>query len=739
MYHILCRTLAIAILWSCANSLPILAQTSDFIRRTDIEVTANNLPLAMPWIGGFNNVQFSDADFDQDGIADLLLFDRSGNSATVLRNSGATQTLPYTEAPHLAQYLPPLHDWVLMRDYNCDNIPDIFTGNSTDGIALYSGYYSNNMLHFSLINNQLQYTNADNTLVPLIVSFADIPDISDIDGDGRVDILTFNPAGGYVFFLRNTSPANNCSALSFELETSCWGQFYESGLESTLTLNMCDDGGRMASSERHPGSTVLTFDMDGDNDREILLGDISFNNLVLGVNGGNAQQAHVTSQDTNFPDYDMPLHLEIFPAPFLVDVDNDGKKDLLVTPNTVAQSEHYRCIWYYKNTGSGSQQTFSFQKDTFLIDQTIDVNRLSYPVFFDHNSDGLLDIVIGNAGYRQPSGGLLGALALYENIGTATQPAYRLITRDYAQVQSQFALPRASLHPTFGDLDGDGDADMLLGDEGGYIHYFKNNPVNGIAQFTLFAEQFQGLDIVQHAAPCLADINNDGLLDLAVGHKNGNIRYFQNTGTTNAPVFTLQNNLWGGIDVRLENSVDGYATPFLIKKDGQWLLFCGAYSGQIRLYNQIENGGNFNLITDNLLPNLANVVQVAPAVADVNANGQWDVVIGNYKGGLYWFEQQYPVNTNLAPAYEKPQSSWVWHIDAQKTPNKLFFHCSKASCTTVDAIWLYDISGKLVAQQPVETMQNGNIAIEVSLPYGVYIAALQQNQTPIQYCKVLVN
>ena len=70
-------------------------------------------------------------------------------------------------------------------------------------------------------------------------------------------------------------------SLQFRRTDRCWGKFTETGITNTLVLsdnpNTCSSGllGRVASS-RHAGSTILTFDEDGDGDKDILLGDVSF-------------------------------------------------------------------------------------------------------------------------------------------------------------------------------------------------------------------------------------------------------------------------------------------------------------------------------------------------------------------------------------------------------------------------------------------------------------------------------
>lgn len=111
----------------------------------------------------------------------------------------------------------------------------------------------------------------------------------------------------------------------------------------------------------------------------------------------------------------------------------------------------------------------------------------------------------------------MGKLALYENTGTVTDPEFTLITRDLAGIS---AFNFTSLVPTFGDLDNDGDKDMLLGESDGFVHFFKNiGPPDGPAQFILFAANYQGIDPGANAAPQLIDITGDELPDLIIGEK----------------------------------------------------------------------------------------------------------------------------------------------------------------------------------------------------------------------------
>ncbi|HRI28074.1 MAG TPA: T9SS type A sorting domain-containing protein [Chitinophagales bacterium] len=742
-----------------------MAAQNPFYRRTDVPVTAGGALLKYPWTGGLNNPQFSEADLNNDGIQDLVIFDRSSETFYTFLNGGTPNQTDYTYAPQYEAFFPALKNWALLTDFDCDGIADLFTGTVSadallgDAIRVFKGQYTaNNELTFSLHNNLLTYLPDNNKVY---VAIYDIPALADVDNDGDLDILSFGPSGGYIKYYQNLSVENSlpCGTLLFDLGAECWGNFYESGISTTVDLGVDCAGGLIAPpvdafssgntpsshpnnhnplpslrSGLHPGSTLLAIDLDppatSNGAKEMLLGDISFSNITMLTNGGTPQTANMIAQDTLFPSYTTPAIVTTFPAAFSADINNDGHKDLLVSPNTVAQSEHYRCVLLYRNNGSPTQQ-FQYVEDVFLVKDMIDVSRLAAPAFFDYNNDGLLDIAIANFGYMDEIGDFTTALALYRNIGAATQPAFELVSNNFSNISAQFALPRTGLRPTFGDLDGDGDPDMLLGDKDGFIHYFKNNPApDGTAQFTLFQEQFQGLDVFQYSTPQLIDINKDGLLDLVIGHHNGALRYFQNNGTAANPVFnaaTATNNFFGGVDVKEIGSPTGFSVPLIVEYKGQMLLFVGSESGKIHVYNNIEDnittGGLFTKITDNLL-NTAIGYRSSLAIADINNDGYLDMVVGAYNGGLYWFSEDFPIGL--------PQTATPLQT-LQVFPNPAANHLTlqlpdAAAIVGFAQVELFNLSGQVVAQQNLLPAQTNHTLQLPALPAGLYFVRLTTAQ-----------
>ena len=153
----------------------------------------------------------------------------------------------------------------------------------------------------------------------------------------------------------------------------------------------------------------------------MVLGDISYNNLNLLINGGNNQNAIITSVDSLFPQNfanTVAANIDVYPASFYVDIFNNGVKDLIVTTNTENNSENFESCWLYENIGQNSQPDFEFIKTNFFTIRYARFWKFAYPVFFDYNNDGLDDIIIGNYGYHNPNNNPISSLALLKNTKT---------------------------------------------------------------------------------------------------------------------------------------------------------------------------------------------------------------------------------------------------------------------------------------------------------------------------------
>ena len=640
------KKILLLILYVFSFSFSVNAQF--YFKKIDtLNVKIGNTNLENAWAGGANFVQVSDIDLDQDSIMDLFVFDRTGNKISTYINKGTADSIDYKYDWTYIKKFPKLHDWVLLRDYNCDGKMDIYTYNN-GGVDVYRNISDANGLSFVLAESLL-FSNYHPNMLNLYITLVDIPAIYDIDKDGDIDILTFNILGGFLEYHKNMSMEiyGVCDSLKkiYQLDNGCWGNFSESGINSTINLGISckGPGGNIDPQQvNHSGSALCSFDADGDGDCDLLLHDISSNGGIMLTNGGDINTASLVAQDGNFPSNSVKLDIVGFPSSYYVDVNNDGKRDLIASPNAQNLSENFNSIWWYKNMGNDSMPVFVHQKNNFLQDEMIEVGQGAFPVFFDYNSDGLLDIVIGNAGYYN-AGAMKSTLTLMKNIGTIAKPAFEIVSLDYANLSlNNFK----DIYPTFGDLDGDTDKDMVVGDDQGHLHYYENMAAIGTAaNFVLSMPLLGGIDIGSYAMPQLIDLDRDGLLDLAIGEQSGNVNYYRNTGTVNNAAFTLMKANLGGVKTNLPNYIVGYSAPKFIDVNGSFKLICGSENGNIYYYNNIDGNlnGNFTLV-DSAYYGIWEGVRSALDITDLNQDGYYDMVVGNYSGGLGFYLGDFTVS-----------------------------------------------------------------------------------------------
>ena len=70
----------------------------------------------------------------------------------------------------------------------------------------------------------------------------------------------------------------HCDSLVFELKDECWGKFSENFSDNSVSLNECKNN--IIRYDKHSGSTITSIDYNNDSFFDLLLGDITFNNIV---------------------------------------------------------------------------------------------------------------------------------------------------------------------------------------------------------------------------------------------------------------------------------------------------------------------------------------------------------------------------------------------------------------------------------------------------------------------------
>ena len=698
---------------------------SQFLKQSELSIVENGNLIKNPFTGGLNSCQLSNIDLNDDGKIDIFVFERVGDRVLCFLNNNDTIGTDFHYSKDYSKNFPNLYNWALLVDYNCDGKEDIFTYNDSY-VKVFKNTSQAENLSFQ-VEEQALISDLGSIQSAIIISEVDIPSFVDVDGDQDIDVLTFKQSGGYMEYHQNLSQElyGNCDSLIFKLETDCWGEFFE-GL-NTYEFNNCNEDAinnqnEVRSSGPHSGSSSLLLDIDADNDMDLILGDVSFNNLNLLVNGGNSENATMISVNQNFPvgnGSNISAEINSFPAAFHLDVNNDNIRDLVVSPNTENNSENFESIMVFLNTAEDNNPSFHYTQNNFLQNKTLDFGSGAYPATIDYNNDGLKDLIIGNYGYfsnSNPSS----QLALLRNIGSQTEPNFEVIDRDFGglgTIPLDTILNQSvkGIFPTLADLDNDGDVDLIVGDNNGKIHFFKNIANSGQdAEFELQNVNFFNIDIGQHSTPFLFDMNGDNLFDLIIGQVNGTISYAENSGTLYEPIFNTINEDFGGISVNNDESLYGFSTPYVYAENNEINILIGSESGQIYHYRSVNNdlSLNFELVSDDF-QNLSQGKNTALVYEDFTNDGKRDMFLGMQSGGLFYF-----VNDSVASDLEINKDNYQLKIYPNPTNNYLTIETTNES-----QILIYSNIGHLILDKKIY----GTSTLDISfLSTSYYLINIKQ-------------
>ena len=92
--------------------------------------------------------------------------------------------------------------------------------------------------------------------------------------------------------------------------------------------------------------------------------------------------------------------------------------------------------------------------------------------------------------------------------------------------------------PAVADIDADGDLDLVLGDNDGGLNYYRNVGSGAVPAYEAVdggANPFDGLSVGAFSKPVFGDVDGDGDLDLVVGDYYGALFYFRNDGSAASP------------------------------------------------------------------------------------------------------------------------------------------------------------------------------------------------------------
>ena len=455
----------------------------------------------------------------------------------------------------------------------------------------------------------VEQTGAANPVGSIDVGYRSAPTLADLDGDGDLDMVVGDTFGNLRYY-KNTGTA---IAPVFSLQNGAANPF-----------NGVDIGSKSAP----------TFaDLDGDGDLDAIIG-ADAGTLSYYKNTGTAIAPVFSLQSGAANPFDT-VDLAGFSMPVFVDLDGDGDLDAAVGNNSSG------LVKYFQNIGSATSPVFDFNTGNITgIDAGVD----SHPSFADFDGDGDLDAIIGEN---------FGTLKYFENTGTAV--AANFVERTGSANPFNGVDIGYMTAPTLGDIDGDGDLDLISGDDDGILHYFLNTtphqPAPDFVEQTGAANPFNGVDVGTYSAPVFADLDGDGDLDAVVGWPGGTLRYFKNTGTAIAPVFAEQTggaNPFNGVDAGT------LSTPSFADLDGDGDLdaVVGAQDGTLHYFKNTGTATAPVFAEQTGAANPFNGVDIefnsAPSFADLDGDGDLDAIVGTEGGPLRYFKN---TGTGTAPVF----------------------------------------------------------------------------------------
>ena len=262
------------------------------------------------------------------------------------------------------------------------------------------------------------------------------------------------------------------------------------------------------------------------------------------------------------------------------------------------------------------------------LNATIGVSEtFSKPTFVDLDGDGDYDAVIG-----YDSGGV-GLIKYYENQGTNATPDFAEQTGGDNPF-SGISDAQGKIAPTFVNLDGDGDQDLVFGNNVGALAYYENDA----GTFTLQTgadSPIDGIGIGGRVVPLFIDIDNDSDLDLLLGTSGGKIRTWENDGGAFSELLA-GDNPFAAVDVSGSGSL---AAPVRARLSGAVHVIVGTGDGSLFAFT---TGGSPLTDQDNPVEGVSAPSNAGPAFVDLDADGDQDLFLGTQSGDVLFFENEDP-------------------------------------------------------------------------------------------------
>lgn len=553
---------------------------------------------ALPFLGGLDvpRPQFVDIDADED--LDLFLQEKNGE-LMFFENVGNGTSAVFEWRGDRYQDLD-IGEWNRFVDFDQDGDVDLFSEIRSSYVHYFRNDGTAANARFVPVADSVR--TADGTA--LFIDRQNIPYFTDLDCDGLLDLFV-GRVEGTVWRYEQTTESQGADAPVFRLLSQRWENIEIIGQLGTA---------------KHGANAMAFVDVDDDGDLDLLWGDWFEPSVLLIENTGTCQRPVLRSEPVPLPVVDSLL-TSGYNDPTPADIDGDGDWDLFVGvlggafgPNRT----HADNFYLYENVeGEG----LTLRTRRYI--NGIDVGAESIPTPVDWDGDGDLDLLVSNK--LDPNIPKSSRTLLFENRGSPSAPVFHLA--DSLDFGEMFHYA-----PAMGDIDADGDLDMVLGTWSKHVRLMTNEGSRSLPEYVLSDSMYVTLPRGSNTTPTLGDIDGDGDLDLLVGESSGTLNFYQNEGTATAPNFVLVTEEYGDIDPGRRSfpqwvDADG---------DGDLDLLLGAEVGGALLYRNEGSVTEALWVLDEgfelRIPPLS-----TPTLADLNGDGLLDVVAGETAGGVRLF------------------------------------------------------------------------------------------------------
>ncbi|HEX8299016.1 MAG TPA: FG-GAP-like repeat-containing protein [Rubricoccaceae bacterium] len=722
--------LLFALALGTAHAQPFVREATPFPVRD-----AAGAGVAVPFSGGFFEPRPHFADLDDDADADLVL-NVGGAGLQLFERVGAGAEARYEWRTDRLGDLEP-GNWAAFGDLDGDGDLDLVTRGEPGRVRAYRNTGTRQAAVFTRVSDLLIDTAGE----PVSVEDSSIPDLADADGDGDLDLLAGKADLGTISLYRNDgTDASGAPRFTFVTATFEDISVYEANPQCNGRLGPGAPFGAMPGSgpaapalsetlRRHGANALRLVDLTADGRPELIWGDFFAPSLYFFGNAGTPSDPAFTLVSDRYP-VGQPLTSGGYNASDFGDADGDGDLDLVVgvqrglcfDPRSAVDN-----LLSYENVGTAAVPDFRRRSDRLI--GSIDVGSRAVPAVADLDGDGDPDLLVGSETALDGSG--RARLAFYRNTGTAAAPEYALEDADWLGL----AYDYGGYGPVAGDVDADGDPDLIVGGFNGRFALLRNTGTATAPAFVLDPETdgtrgWGGLDAGQYARAALGDVDGDGDLDVITGASSGRVRIHRNVGTPQAAAFLVEPNgtpqaadLAYGLAIGIPDVVGQDSAPALadLDRDGDLDLLVGTASGAIVTFRNTGTRAAPAFTAEE--PLVAGRRRTAPALADMDGDGDLDLVAGTDAGGILFWRRA----GGTSSSEETGSQTGGLRLDVRPNPSSGASRFVANTDVQGEAV-VFDVRGREVQRVRFagrEAEWDGRDRAGRAVPAGVYVVRLR--------------